>query len=210
MQRQMIADIWRRATWASSAGPGRPFSIGSVGIGAWTMVSQARQLIFGRTCSTRLKCEGTYSSTSRSSAPIRPNFVSAAGRADAGRFVHDRLKRQMVGQGRADARAWLLRRRPLVSAASSASGASIAPARVGVALFDDRRSAVPAARSRGRAFPTSARSGRAAGSRAACAASRSAASWRELRPSARRVARRSPPSGADRRDRRANQAASAT
>ena len=48
----------------------------AVGRGACTTVSQARQLIFGRTCSTRLKCEGTYSRTMRSSAPIRPNFVA--------------------------------------------------------------------------------------------------------------------------------------
>src|SRR5258708_38690847 len=45
-------------------------------MGACTTVSQARQLIFGRTCSSRLKCEGTYSRTVRSSAPIRPNFVA--------------------------------------------------------------------------------------------------------------------------------------
>ena len=57
-----------------SSPPHRIFSIGSVGIGAWTTVSHARQLIFGRTCTTRLKWEGTYSSTSRSSAPIRPNL----------------------------------------------------------------------------------------------------------------------------------------
>lgn len=31
---------------------------------------EARQHIFGRRCTTRLKCEGTYSSTSRSSVPI--------------------------------------------------------------------------------------------------------------------------------------------
>jgi hypothetical protein len=35
----------------------RPFSISSVGIGAWTIVSQARQLIFGRTCYDALKVE---------------------------------------------------------------------------------------------------------------------------------------------------------
>jgi hypothetical protein len=39
------------------------------------MVSQARQLIFGRTWTTTLKCEGTYSSTSRSSVPIRLSFL---------------------------------------------------------------------------------------------------------------------------------------
>ncbi len=36
--------------------------------------SKAR-IAVGRTCCTRLKCEGTYSRTSRSWAPIRPNFV---------------------------------------------------------------------------------------------------------------------------------------
>ncbi len=75
MRRQVIAYLETR-TWASRAGPGRPLSIGSVGMGACTMVSQARLLIFGRTCSTRLKCESTYSSAMRSSTPIRPNLVS--------------------------------------------------------------------------------------------------------------------------------------
>jgi hypothetical protein len=42
-------------------------------MGACTIVSQPRQLIFGRTCTTRLKKDGTYSSTSRSSSPILLN-----------------------------------------------------------------------------------------------------------------------------------------
>ncbi len=71
MQRQMIA-VLRHDDMGEQRRPRTPFSIGSVGIGAWTTVSRARQLIFGRTCTTRLKWEGTYSSTSRSSAPIRP------------------------------------------------------------------------------------------------------------------------------------------
>ena len=75
MQREMIA-IFGDEDVGEQRRPRRPFSIGSVGMGACTTVSQARQLIFGRTCSTRLKCEGTYSRTMRSSAPIRPNFVA--------------------------------------------------------------------------------------------------------------------------------------
>lgn len=73
MQRQMITEL-RHDHMGEQRGTGRPFSIGNVGIGAWATVSQARQLIFGRTCTMRLKWEGTYSSTSRSSAPIRPNL----------------------------------------------------------------------------------------------------------------------------------------
>ena len=49
-------------TWLTRPGPGRPRSIGSVGIGACTMVSQARQLSLGRTCWITLKLDGTYSS----------------------------------------------------------------------------------------------------------------------------------------------------
>jgi hypothetical protein len=39
--------------------------------GICVIVSHARQLIRGRTWTTTLKCEGTYSSTSRSSSPSR-------------------------------------------------------------------------------------------------------------------------------------------
>lgn len=44
-------------------------------MGAWTMVSQARQLSLGRTCLITLKWDGTYSSTSRSSSPICEKMV---------------------------------------------------------------------------------------------------------------------------------------
>ena len=39
------------------------------------MVSQSRQLILGRACTRTLKCDGTYSNTSRSSVPIRVRRV---------------------------------------------------------------------------------------------------------------------------------------
>lgn len=39
------------------------------------MASHARQLIFGRTCCTTLKDDGTYSSTSVTSSPIRRSTV---------------------------------------------------------------------------------------------------------------------------------------
>jgi len=51
------------STWAIRLGPGRPRSIGSAGMGSWMIVSQARQLSFGRTWRITLKLEGTYSST---------------------------------------------------------------------------------------------------------------------------------------------------
>ena len=76
------------STCASRPGPGRPRSIGSDGIGACTMVSQARQLSFGRTWRITLKLEGTYSSTSRSSWPMRLNTVPPQpGQVQAGSWV---------------------------------------------------------------------------------------------------------------------------
>ena len=62
-------------TCASRPGPGRPRSIGRLGIGGCTIVSQARQLSFGRMWRITLKLEGTYSSTSRSSWPMRLSTV---------------------------------------------------------------------------------------------------------------------------------------
>ena len=47
MQREMVAVFRDEDMGEQSAGPGRPFSIGSVGMGACTTVPQARQLIFG-------------------------------------------------------------------------------------------------------------------------------------------------------------------
>jgi hypothetical protein len=71
-------------TCASSAGPGRPRSIGKDGSGGWVIVSHCRQLSFGRTCTTTLKCDGTYSRTSRSSVPMRLSLVlPQAGQAQA-------------------------------------------------------------------------------------------------------------------------------
>jgi len=49
--------------------------MGNAGIGRCTTISQARQLSFGRICWITLKLDGTYSSTSRSSCPIRLNTV---------------------------------------------------------------------------------------------------------------------------------------
>ena len=104
VQRQCGRSTSRPATCASRPGPGRPRSIGSDGIGACTIVSQARQLSFGRTCRITLKLEGTYSSTSRSSSPIRLQDGAAAARAGAGRLVDDGLARQMLRQRLADRR----------------------------------------------------------------------------------------------------------
>ena len=81
-------------------GPGRPRSIGNDGGGAWVMVSHCRQLILGRTWTTTLKCDGTYSSTSRSSLPIRLSFllphagqtqVASCSTRSRGRWAEQRL-----------------------------------------------------------------------------------------------------------------------
>ena len=63
-------NIWRSGHAPANQAPGRPRSIGNVGIGGWVMVSQSRQLILGRAWTMTLKYAGTYSSTSRSSTPI--------------------------------------------------------------------------------------------------------------------------------------------
>ena len=95
----------------SSASPGRPFSIGNVGIGTWraTIASQARQLILGGTCMTRLKWERTNSAPH---ARRRRSGQTCRRRRSGTRcFVDDRLYPQMVGQGSAIRRLALLPRR---------------------------------------------------------------------------------------------------
>src|SRR3954465_11485740 len=88
------------STCATRPGPGRPRSIGSDGIGACTMVSQDRQLSFGRRWRITLKLEGTYSSTSRSSWPIRLKVVSPQpGQLQAGSWV-------TVSRGRCSGSGW--------------------------------------------------------------------------------------------------------
>src|SRR3954447_982492 len=82
------SQYFETSTCAIRLGPGRPRSIGSDGIGACTIVSHDRQLSFGRTCWVTLKLEGTYSSTSRSSCPIRLNVVPPQpGQVQAGSWV---------------------------------------------------------------------------------------------------------------------------
>ena len=122
-------------------------------------------------------------------------LLAAAGRADAGRFVDDRLRA-------ADDRA---RARGRTASSSSprhgsrSAGSSIARTMSRPRSPRDRRSAVRAVRRADRAFPTTGRSARAAEPQAAFSASRSAASWREPRRKAprHRVADR-PQRGADR------------
>jgi hypothetical protein len=84
MQRQMqMVQCSEMSTWASSTGPGRPLSIGSIGMGACTFVSQARQLIFGRT----LKCAGNVL---QHLALVRTDLAelqAAAGSTNAGSFI---------------------------------------------------------------------------------------------------------------------------
>src|SRR5271167_2057205 len=89
-------------TCASRPGPGRPRSIGRLGIGGCTIVSQARQLSFGRMWRITLKLEGTYSSTSRSSWPMRLNTVPPQPGQVPGCFVGDGLARQVWRQRLAD------------------------------------------------------------------------------------------------------------
>src|SRR5918995_4529360 len=116
-------------TWARRLGPGRPRSIGNDGGGAWVMVSHCRQLILGRTWTTTLKCEGTYSSTSRSSAPTRVSAVLPhVGQAHAGSYTtrsrgrcagngcRPRVRRSLVVEGRGSTAA---SRRACCAAASS-------------------------------------------------------------------------------------------
>ena len=74
MQRQVIA-VFRDDDVRQQRRAGATASIGSDGIGGSTMVWQFRQLIFGRAWTMTLKCEGTYSSTSRSSVPISVRLV---------------------------------------------------------------------------------------------------------------------------------------
>ena len=73
VQRRMVADSPPEPARAGGAGPAA--LIGRLGIGGCTIVSQARQLSFGRIWRITLKLEGTYSSTSRSSWPMRLNTV---------------------------------------------------------------------------------------------------------------------------------------
>ena len=62
--------------------------MGREGIGACTIVSQTRQLSLGRMCWITLKLEGMYSSTSRSSWPIRLNTLPPQpGQVQAGSWV---------------------------------------------------------------------------------------------------------------------------
>src|SRR5208282_5652469 len=95
------SQYFETSTCATRPGPGRPRSIGSVGIGACTMVSQDRQLSFGRRWRITLKLEGTYSSTSRSSWPIRLKVVPPQpGQEQAGSWMT--VSRQVLGQRPAD------------------------------------------------------------------------------------------------------------
>ena len=87
MQRRW-SQYFETSTCAIRPGPGRPRSIGSDGIGACTIVSHDRQLSFGRTCRITLKQEGTYSSISRSSSPIRLKTVPPqAGQVQGGSWM---------------------------------------------------------------------------------------------------------------------------
>ena len=95
MQREMIAIFGDARTWASSAGPGRPLLDRQRRHGRpRTTVSQARQLIFGRTCSTRAwevvraHIPGPCAHRRRSGR----TSLRRRSAADAGRFVHDRLR----------------------------------------------------------------------------------------------------------------------
>jgi len=62
--------------WASSPGPGRPFSIGNSGAGAWNTFSHSRQAYLGRTCRITLSLAGIFSSTS---VTISPSLARRAG-----------------------------------------------------------------------------------------------------------------------------------
>src|SRR5579864_2067534 len=86
-------------TWASSPGPGRPRSIGKDGSGACTMVSQARQLTVGRTYSTTLKEDGTYSSTSVTTSSILRSTVPPQDGQDGKGSMITRSRGKCSGNG---------------------------------------------------------------------------------------------------------------
>src|SRR6267378_6786172 len=74
MQRQAVG-VFRYGDVSEQARARPPRSIGNDGSGACTIVSQARQLSFGRTCWITLNADGTYSSTSVTSSPILRSTV---------------------------------------------------------------------------------------------------------------------------------------
>ena len=74
VQRQRIG-VFRDDHMRKRTSPRTPRSIGNDGSGACMIAAQARQLSFGRTCSTTLKNDGTYSSTSVTSSPILRSTV---------------------------------------------------------------------------------------------------------------------------------------
>jgi hypothetical protein len=57
------------STWASSLGPGRPFSIGREGRGAWQIISQHEHAMRGRMMRLTTNRPGTHSSSSVISSP---------------------------------------------------------------------------------------------------------------------------------------------
>src|SRR5438445_10615892 len=86
-------------TCASSAGPARPRSIGNDGSGACMIVAQLRQERIGRTCSTTLKDDGTYSSTSVTSSPILRSTVASHDEQDRGGACTTRSRGKCSGNG---------------------------------------------------------------------------------------------------------------
>ena len=72
----MPSQYFETAMWANSPGPGRPFSIGSSGAGAWNTLSHSRQAYLGRTCRITFSRAGIFSSTS---VTVSPSLARRAG-----------------------------------------------------------------------------------------------------------------------------------
>src|SRR5690242_16898960 len=81
--------------WASSPGPGRPFSIGNSGAGAWNIFSHSRQAYFGRTCRITLSLADNLAPCSAGDATTTPIFTNSA--TPVGWFNLEALLRPIIG-----------------------------------------------------------------------------------------------------------------
>ena len=96
------SQILRHQNLREQARPGRPRSIGRLGIGAWTIVSQARQLSFGPDMTDHLEAGRDVFQHLAVVLADTAEHRAAATRAGAGRLVGDGLARQMRRQRLAD------------------------------------------------------------------------------------------------------------
>ena len=118
-----------------SPAPGRPFSIGKFGAGAWMIVSQARQESFGRICLMTFSRAGILSRTSVTSSPSlekwvppQPGHTSPAGWmiSSRGRCSGNGLRTgwRRSGLGRLTLEFWAALAAPSLSSRSSSRSSS--------------------------------------------------------------------------------------